>query len=236
MKARHLFRCLSLATLGFAVAFSLVATAQEEQQEAQPEQAQQEDPQQQMRRLFVDDKLVLNVYAEAGQAGERVASIETGDAVDELERMDGSIRVRLDDGREGWVGANYLTTEPTAAVRLRELQREQKASAAAVDKKSVEEIARLRKQNAALEGEVKQLQATLAAAPAPAAEAETIEDEFGNAEHQTQPAPVNEPGNDSRALWIGLLAALIAGAGGFAAGHQTLARRIRKKFGGLKIY
>jgi hypothetical protein len=33
-----------------------------------------------------------------------------------------------------------------------------------------------------------------------------------------------------------LLAMLTVGAVSFAAGFQTLARRLRKKFGGLKIY
>jgi uncharacterized protein YgiM (DUF1202 family) len=228
MKARSTFPCLSLATFTFTAAFSIVATAQEKA--ATPEESLAPAV-----RLFVSDKLVLNVYAEPGQSGERVATIETGDAVDELERADSFVRIRLEDGREGWVGGAYLTTAPPAAARLRELQREQKASAPAVDRKSAEEIARLRKQNAALEGELKQLQASLAGAPAPVALPEA-EDEFEKAQNESQSVPVNQSAAGSGALWIGLLAALGAGSAAFAAGYQTLARRIRKKFGGLKIY
>jgi uncharacterized protein YgiM (DUF1202 family) len=67
--------------------------------------------------LYVSDKLVLNVYAEPNQGGGRVATIETGDAVEQLERVDNFLRVRLTDGREGWVGANYLSAEPPAIVK-----------------------------------------------------------------------------------------------------------------------
>ena len=69
------------------------------------------------RRLFVSEKLVLNVYSEPEQAGSRVGTIETGDAVDELERGEGFVRIRLSDGREGWVGTNYLTICERAAAQ-----------------------------------------------------------------------------------------------------------------------
>lgn len=189
-------------------------------------------------RLFVSDKLVLNVYSEPQQGGERVGAIETGDVVVELERAEGFVRVRLADGREGWVGASYLTADPPAVVRLRELQREQRAPAA--DKKSLDEIARLRKQNSTLESELKALresaatQAAVAAEPAQT-EREDAFDDFDDPSNTAPPAAA--PTSSPYETWLlALLAAAIGALIGFAAGYQVLARRVRAKFGGLKVY
>jgi hypothetical protein len=229
MKHHGASGCLGVATV--ALALAPLAWAQEPAQEDIPPAAV---------RLFVSDKLVLNVYSEPSQSGERVGAIETGDAVQELERVEGFVRVRLSNGQDGWVGANYLTPDPPAAVRLRELQREQKTSAG-VDKKSADEIARLRKQNAALEGELKTLQTSAAASPAAMAQTppgqtqsfDELADEPDNAGHP----PAEDPsGGAARIIFAAGLAAVVAALAGFAAGYHTLARRLRRKFGGLKIY
>ena len=219
--ARH--RCLTVATLSLLLAVALPVVAQEE---GQPTESSQ--PVSPPRRLFVSDKLVLNVYSEPEQAGSRVGTIETGDAVDELERGEGFIRIRLSDGREGWVGSNYLTTDAPAAVQLRDLQRQQKSSTQAVDKKAAEEIARLKKESESLQAQLKDLKAAAASAP----------DDDGVLEGAS-PAPqqlaaVAPTSGGSTWLWL-LIVALAAGLA-YAAGYQSLARRIRKKFGGLRIY
>jgi hypothetical protein len=221
--ARH--RCLTVATLSLLLAVALPVVAQEE---GQPTESS--EPVSPPRRLFVSDKLVLNVYSEPEQAGSRVGTIETGDAVDELERGEGFIRIRLPDGREGWVGSNYLTTDAPAAVQLRDLQRQQKSSTQAVDKKAAEEIARLKKESESLQAQLKDLKAAAASAPAP--------DDDGVLEGAS-PAPqqlaaVAPTSGGSTWLWL-LIVALAAGLA-YAAGYQSLARRIRKKFGGLRIY
>ncbi|MGH8175051.1 MAG: TIGR04211 family SH3 domain-containing protein [Steroidobacter sp.] len=222
MKIHNASCCLAAATL--LMAFSVISTAQEEEQEQEPPQ-----------RLFVSDKLVLNVYAEADQSGERVATIETGDAVEELERAESFVRVRLEDGREGWVGANYLTAEAPAVVRLRDIQREQKSGVQAADKKAADEIARLKKQNAALQGEVKDLKAK-AVAPVAAA-VETPDEEPAELEEDSgQELAAAETPREGGAPWIWPVLVLVAGGGGFFLGYQMLARRIREKFGGLKVY
>src|SRR4249919_2868679 len=132
MKILARARCLSVATLSLLTAVALPAAAQEEGQQPAEQTQPQAAPTEPLRRLFVSDKLVLNVYSEPEQAGSRVATIETGDAVDELERGQGFVRIRLTDGREGWVGSNYLTDDAPAAVQLKDLQRQQKGTSQAV--------------------------------------------------------------------------------------------------------
>jgi uncharacterized protein YgiM (DUF1202 family) len=231
MKTSGANRCLLIATISLVTAtLPLAGLAQEEAQAPVPQ------------RRYVSDKLVLNVYAQPDQSGGRVATIQTGDSVDELERSGNMVHVRLEDGREGWVGANYLTSEAPAAVRLRELQRDQKAPAPAPtpaepDKKSLEEIARLKKENAALQGQVNELQSRVTAlgsmgegAPAETPdEPEVIDEE----EPAAQPVAATTSGP---AWWIWSIAVVLTGGLGYLSGYQTLARRLRKKFGGLKIY
>jgi SH3 domain protein len=228
MKTSGANRCLLIATMSLVTAtLPLIGLAQEEAQAPVPQ------------RRYVSDKLVLNVYAQSDQSGGRVATIQTGDSVDELERVDNMVHVRLEDGREGWVGANYLTSDAPAAVRLRELQRDQKAPAAAPaepDKKSIEEIARLKKENAALQGQVNALQSRVTAlgSMAEGAPAETpSEPEVMSEEPAEQPVVVRTV---DPAWWIWSIAIVLTGALGYASGYQTLARRLRRKFGGLKIY
>jgi uncharacterized protein YgiM (DUF1202 family) len=219
--------CLTVATLSLLLTAALPVVAQDE---GQP--AESSEPVSPPRRLFVSDKLVLNVYSEPEQGGSRVATIETGDAVDELERGDGFIRIRLSDGREGWVGSNYLTTDAPAAVQLRDLQRQQKSSAQAVDKKAAEEIARLKKESESLQAQLKEAKAAVATATAPAPDEGVLEGASPAPRQHAAAAP--DSGGGSTWLWV--LAVVLAAGLAYAAGYQSLARRIRKKFGGLRIY
>jgi hypothetical protein len=225
-------RCLSVATLSLLATAAVPAAAQEEAR-PQAEQTQpQAAPTEPLRRLFVSDKLVLNVYSEPEQAGSRVATIETGDAVDELERGQGFVRIRLADGREGWVGSNYLTDDAPAVVQLKDLQRQQKGSSQAVDKKAADEIARLKKESEALQAQVKELKsAAAAAAPAPADEG-VLE---GALPAPQRLAALNSTSN-SGPVWMWVLIVVAAAGLAYVAGYQSLARRIHKKFGGLRIY
>jgi uncharacterized protein YgiM (DUF1202 family) len=216
-------RCLAAATVWILMAASHAVAAQEGDGPAQ---------------LFVSDKLVLNVHAEPNQAGERVATIESGDAVVELERAENFVRVRLENGREGWVGASYLTTDAPAAVRLRDMERNEKSAVQAAEQKSAEEIARLRKDAAKLQAELTELKANATSTASPATAsllAAPVEVEAAETDSE-QPAMVGASQNEGGAIWVWPMIVMLAMTLGFTAGYQTLASRIRRKFGGLKIY
>lgn len=232
MKNQDVLRCLVTATVSFLLLAPIPAPAQEEEPRDEAREPAEEQAQRApVQRLFVSDKLVLNVYAQPDQAAARVATLETGDSVDELARDDNFVHVRLSDGREGWVGANYLTTDAPAALRLRELQQGQRSAVQAAERKAADEIARLKKESAALQAKVNQLEASA-----------TVDD---STSEPSTPQPVQsasaQPASDTPAeggggFWWWAIA-LLAGLGlGFFAGYQSLASRIRKKFGGLKVY
>lgn len=226
MKARH--ACHLLAAASVLVLSGAIA---QEDAELQPDTAQAAE----LPRRYVSDKLVLNVYAEPDPASTRVATIETGDAVGEIESSGSYVHVRLEDGREGWVGANYLTGDMPAAARVRELQDRQKTAVAAAEKKAADEIARLKKEVTTLQSELGELRAAAtkpAAAPVPEAQipAPVATDENPESE------PATSPADERNAPWIWPIALVLALGFGFAAGYQVLAQRIRKRYGGLKIY
>lgn len=226
-------RCLSVATLSLLATVAVPAAAQEEGQPPAEQTQSQAAPAEPLRRLFVSDKLVLNVYSEPEQAGSRVGTIETGDAVDELERGQGFVRVRLSDGREGWVGTNYLTSDAPAAVQLRDLQRQQKGTSQVVDKKAADEIARLKKESESLQAQVKELKTAAAAAPAPAPADDGV---LEGASPAPQRLTADAPASDGGPIWMWALIVVAAAGLAYAAGYQSLARKIRHKFGGLRIY
>ena len=193
-------------------------------------------------QLFVEDKLVLSVYAESDQSGGRIATIETGDAVEALERVDKFVRVRLSDGREGWVGANYLSAEPPAVLKLKELERASKEAEGAGPNPLAADVARLKKQNASLQIEISALQKRLAAIPA--VTPESTAPDVGETPPPAATAPMQAASDASPKLleenrnyaWAWAIALVLTGGGGFAAGYQTLGRRVRQRFGGVKVY
>lgn len=185
-------------------------------------------------QMYVEDELVLNVYADPDQASERVATLQTGDTVESLGQVEDFLLVRLSDNTEGWVAASYLTTEAPAVIRLRELESEQEAAsqkAQKTEKQLNEQIEQLKQQNAVLQSEADELKKQAAAAleatpkPAPLPVPE-----------QKAPEEVALKSHGFNTAWIWAPLVLIGSGIGYLLGYQTLARRIRNRFGGVKIY
>jgi SH3 domain protein len=182
--------------------------------------------------LYVSDKLVVNVYAEADQESSKVATLDSGDAVESIEKVDVYTHVRLTDNREGWIKSSYLTAQVPAVVRLKELEKERSAgSPAPALAKLNDELKQVKERNAVLQTELaaaKQL--AQAPAPAPVAIASPPQKRAETEHAVNERVPERYP-----ITWIAAAAFLI-GAIGFALGYQTLARKIRRKYGSVRIY
>lgn len=195
-------------------------------------------------QMFVIDKVILNVFAEPRQDSGKVASLESGDLVEVMEAQDSYAHVRLPDGREGWTRASYLTEKPPAIVRLRELQSTQSGAIPELSAGLAKQVADLQKQNAVLSDELSQAKESAAAATKIAAaekeklsaalptQAERVDASrlvaFESASTRDK-APIVQ-------LWSWFAAVLVAGALGFLLGYQTLATRIKRKYGSIRIY
>jgi len=186
---------------------------------------------------YVTDELVLGVYAEQSTQGQRLATLHSGAGVETLAVNGEATQVRLPDGRTGWVKTAYLTTREPAAVRIKQLQDELDRTRATTPALA----------EAAARNEVARLTRELAARQADAATAvETPASRTSDTDKASMPAATavgavpSRDAVDGRPFaprpWLWAATICIALGLGFWLGYAALARRIRAKFGGIKVY
>ena len=169
---------------------------------------------------YVTDELILNVYSDQNQQGQRLATLHSGASVETLATSADYTQVRLGDGVTGWVKTSFLTTSVPATVRVKQLEEELDRSRATTPALA----------EAAARSELERLQHELSDTQSQLAEARSARGE--------SPAAGAAPPAAQRALGVGgaAIAMVVFAALGFWLGYATLARRIRRKFGGLKVY
>jgi hypothetical protein len=210
--------------------------------------------------LYVIEQLVVNVNSAPDATGERVANIKSGDAVEVLDRQGDQIQVHLANGTEGWVRKSYLSAEEPARMRLGERTAEVEKLKQDVTRLEGELAAAKTashgkpggaQTNTAAPGPAPTMTsaaptkspaamtpATATASAAPTAAAPTAA-ESGAAEQSAHEPPyfMTPPDSPARPVWHWALASFVVALGlGFALGWQMLDRRIRRKYGGLRIY
>jgi hypothetical protein len=176
---------------------------------------------------YVSDELVLGVYAEENNQGQRLATLHSGTSVETLAQSGDFTQVRLSDGTTGWVKTAFLTPTEPAVVRVKHLEEEldriRATTPALAEAAARSEVERLKQELAARQGE---LDAARSGGTSPAAAALPAPDPLAAIQ-----APVGT-------LWqlIAGFALVIGLACGFWLGYATLARRVKNKFGGIKVY
>lgn len=176
---------------------------------------------------YVSDELVLGVYAEENNQGQRLATLHSGASVETLAQNGDFTQVRLSDGTTGWVKSAFLTTNEPAVVRIKRLQDELDQSRATTpalaEAAARSEVERLKLELAAKQSDLDAARADrLAPVTAPPLKLSPLE------AIQAAAAP----------RWP-VIAGIAVGCGmacGFWLGYATLARRVRRKFGGIKVY
>jgi hypothetical protein len=207
----------------------------------------------QAETLYVIEQLVVSVNSLPDGSGERIAQIHSGDQVEVLERQDDQSHVRLASGQEGWVRSSYLSPNPPLREQLK--ARTEELEKLRQEKTKLEaDLASARKAaSAAMAASAAPAPATTAA-PAPPASpsvaAQTAPESSTAVPSESEPGATSAdpiPSNPplfsdggilpSRPSWVlALVTAGIALAVGFALGWRMLDRRIRAKYGGLRIY
>ena len=189
---------------------------------------------------YVIEQLVVSVNAAADGSGERVDQIKSGDRVEVLEKQDDQSRVRLSSGQEGWVRTSYLSATPPLREQLR--TRTDELDKLRAEKTKLEaELATARKaaSTAASAASAAPVPIPTASEPVPRAS-----DPPSAAESPSiDTAPANPPmfASDgmmpSRPSWlVAIAASLLTLVAGFVLGWRVLDKRIRAKYGGLRIY
>jgi Bacterial SH3 domain len=176
---------------------------------------------------YVSDELVLGVYSEENNQGQRLATLHSGTSVETLAQNGDFTQVRMSDGTTGWVKSAFLTAKEPAVVRVKqleeELDRSRATTPALAEAAARSEVVRLKLELAAKQGE---LDAARAAGPAPLIVSPPTSGALAAIDAAAAP----------RWPLITGIAAAIGLACGFWLGFATLARRVRAKFGGIKVY
>jgi hypothetical protein len=180
---------------------------------------------------YVSDELVLGVYSEQNNQGQRLTTLHSGASVETLAVNGDFTQVRLNDGTIGWVKSAYLTAQEPAVVRIKQLQdeldRSRATTPALAEAAARSELEQLKRELAAKQAE---LMAANAAPDPPGGSAAA-----GSAGARAPTTAARTEASSARA-WIEVAATLAALTVGFCLGYATLARRIRHKYGGLKVY
>ena len=181
---------------------------------------------------FVSDELILGVYAEQNGQGQRLATLHSGASLETLAVSGEFTQVRLNDGTTGWVKSAYLTTQEPATVRVKrleeELDRSRATTPALAEAAARSEVEQLKRELAGKQSELDAVSGALAA-PVPSGAAASAPARVGALTGSGAPGGVP--------TGIAAGAAMLAGlAAGFWLGYAALARRIKHKFGGLKVY
>jgi hypothetical protein len=182
---------------------------------------------------YVVEQLVVSVTSTSDAESERVGQAKSGDKLEVIEREGDQTHVKLSNGKDGWIKTSYLTSDPPLQTRLTERTAEVEKLKQDGDKLK-QEGDKQRQEGDRLKQDVSRLESELAAAKA--ARSSTSD---------SPPAPVpihdtvflREPERQNATPWPVLLGlAVVMLFLGFVAGWKTLDRRIRQKYGGLKIY
>lgn len=175
---------------------------------------------------YVTDSLRLGLHAASDTSDRPFETLLSGTAVEVLERTTNYARVKLPDGREGWVKAAYLVTEKPAAARVLELESEidglegAVAQAKTAQTAAQHELTRLTSELQATTGSTETIQQTIERLQA---ENREYEERFARYRY-TLPL-----------MWVmpALFVTLVAG---FLAGLWWLDALIRRRHGGFRVY
>jgi SH3 domain protein len=176
--------------------------------------------------VYVTDSLRLGVHAAPDTSDRPFDNLVSGTSVEVLERNGSYARVRLADGREGWVKATFLVADKPAAARVLELEAElggfESAAAAAKTAQAAAEhaLTSLRSELQATTGSAESIQETIARLER---ENRAHEDRLEGYRHSLPLA------------WV-IPAVVIALTGGFLLGLWWLDAWIRRRHGGFRVY
>jgi uncharacterized protein YgiM (DUF1202 family) len=202
--------------------------------------------------LYVIEQLIVSVNTEPDGSGDRVGQIKSGDRVEVLERQGEQAHIQFGSGQEGWVKASYLSDDPPLRVQLdqraEELEKLKKEkaqletelagakNAAAAAQANAQAAIKAASAAQTSKGAPAPAAAPVAAAPEPAI-APTAAAVSDTTPQSAPPLFEEKPMMPSRPSW--LLASGSAGialVAGFVLGWRMLDRKIRAKYGGLRIY
>jgi Bacterial SH3 domain len=199
------------------------------------------------KSIYVIEQLVVSIASAPGPDGERIGQVKSGDKLELIERQGDEAHVRLPNGKEGWIKASYLSAEEPLQHRLTERTAEveklkQEGEKLKQDKGRLEsELAAARAAHSVVSAPVSTSGATPAGTPTPNIPAEippAVSDALsGGSTPIRETVFLRSPDRPGQTPWpLVLGTSFVMLLAGFVLGWTTLDRRIRQKYGGLRIY
>jgi len=167
--------------------------------------------------VYVNDSLRVGVRSEPNNTVTPHGVVVTGMRLDVLERADGYIKIRNDNGVEGWIRDVYVSPDKPAKLELAELQSEQ----AKLQEKLARQDQMIKKENA----------------KSADMSAELARLKSANRELHTRPSTdTTDKTSDQTVGYIFYVAWLmLLGVGGFIAGTLWHRKQTMKRLGGLRV-
>lgn len=172
--------------------------------------------------VYVTDELRLGLYRTEETSGRTLKTLVSGARMEVLERALMSIRIRTEDGDEGWVKTAYIVTTEPARRRVATLEALQAETAGTLADRETE--------LAAVRVDAESVNAQLAEAQLGIVELPELK-----AENESLKAALNDGGVRVPLVWLLIVAFASLLLGAFA-GYSWLDRKIRRKFGGIRVY
>ncbi len=175
---------------------------------------------------YVTDSLRLGLHAAPDTSDRPFENLVSGAAVEVLERNTNYARVRVEDGREGWVKAMYLVALKPAAARVAELEAEMAR---------LEEAAEAAK--TAQTAAEQELARHLAALQAETGSSETLQETVARlqAENREYEERFDAYRYSLPMVWV-IPAIVVVLVTGFFSGLWWLDALIRRRHGGFRVY
>lgn len=177
-------------------------------------------------KAWVTDMLQLGVHAAADTSDSAFTYLKSAETVEVLEQTFYYARVRLDDGREGWVRKTFLVYEPPPRLRVETVEKERDRTASEL--KSLQEkynqqkstINELEKEISSRDGEVRSEQQEL----------EKLRNTNGELNEQLEAYRFSLP-----VSWV-LVGILLSLGAGILASWWWVDSRSRMRHGGFRVY
>lgn len=170
--------------------------------------------------VYIDDMLRVGIRSKPYSNEAPIKVVTTGEKLEVLEREGGYLRVRTDEGTEGWINGTYATEEIPARERVKMLVEERDRLAAALDDLQKTTAATV-EENERLQREVVRLEHKATNPPAAPTSRDTEIDVKVSAQSQK---------------WLvqaGLMVALLLA--GFVFGARWYRHRVSDRFNGLEL-
>ena len=89
-------------------------------------------------KRYVTDRVLLGIHTEADEKSTLIKSVPSGTELEVLETAEGFIKIKLDDGTEGWVSSGFVMKETPATRRYDILSHQYEQTTQELDKLKVD--------------------------------------------------------------------------------------------------